>query len=178
MEEPDQTLQIIIDLAVKRWQRSTRQVTTFFSTDDTAFYQQTIAPGKNRATWILGHLITAYDELFPLLGFNERYFPAMPAFYYVADRSFEGTAYPSFEELKRRWQLITEKLDQRIKNMPPESWLEPHGRASAEQFKLDPTRNKLAVLLNNFIHTNHHIGQLYLMNQPAPSKADVHQPSK
>jgi hypothetical protein len=48
--------------------------------------------------------------------------------------------------------------------MSTADWLDRHMSISAEDFKREPMRNKLNVLINRTNHESYHLGQLMLLH--------------
>jgi hypothetical protein len=53
-------------------------------------------------------------------------------------------------------------LDDHFKSMSENDWLQRHTAASEEDFKKEPQRNKLNVLLSRVTHKASHLGQITL----------------
>ena len=121
-----------------------------------------IAPGKNTGIYILGHLTSISDSMLPLLNFEEKLFPQLdPLFVAAPDKS--GQKFPLFHDLKEYWNTVNTTLLHHIEQMASEAWLEKHEAVSLEDFKKDPSRNKLSILISRTNHQNYHLGQLTLL---------------
>ena len=122
-----------------------------------------MAQNRNRAIYLLGHLIAVNDGMLPLLGLGEKIFPQFEAIFISApDKSVPNL--PSLAELKQCWEKLNTTLTDHFNKMNADEWLSRHMSISAEDFKLDPLRNKLNVLINRTNHQSYHLGQLYLLN--------------
>lgn len=166
MDNIEKQLAQTVTLIVSKWKKFNREITKFFTAQDDSYYSTEIVPGKNRASYILGHLIVSNDDLFSIFGFGEPLYPGLATFYYSADRAYPDSDLPSIAELRTYWKNVNLQLEEKFSNMSPGDWLEKHTAVSEEGFKADPTRNKLGVLLNRTLHISHHIGQLNLMENP------------
>jgi hypothetical protein len=154
-----QGMQQMISQVLNSWEGQNKVVHTFFAKHADGISAQEVAPGRNRGIYLLGHLTATSDGLLPLLGFGERLFPALEdLFLKNPDRAFAEI--PSFETLKQHWEKVNEVLKTNFATLTPEQWLERHTKVSEADFALDPSRNKLNVLLSRIIHQSYHAGQL------------------
>lgn len=153
----------IIQQLLKAWKAQNKNINTFFSKYEDGFYLNEIAPGRNRAIYVLGHLIAVNDSMLPLLGLGEILFPGLqPLFIRTPDRTVAEI--PSIAALKEQWAKLIQTLDEHFAKMTPEEWLEKHTAVSDADFTIDPLRNKLNVLISRTNHTSYHAGQLVLLN--------------
>jgi hypothetical protein len=154
----------IIQQVLNAWTAQNERVTNFFNKYDDSIYLDEVAPGRNRAVYLLGHLAATSDSLLPLLGFGEKLYPQLEALFSTnPDRTFEEI--PSVAELKQYWATISATLAERFASLQPHEWLERHTKVSAEDFATDPLRNKLNVLISRTIHIGYHAGQLTFLKQ-------------
>jgi hypothetical protein len=153
----------IIKQLIKAWEAQNKTITTFFTKYEDDFYLNEIAPGRNRAIYVLGHLIAVNDSLLTLLGLGERLFPELEPFFI---RTPDGTVagIPSITTLKEQWTKLNQTLRDHFAKMTPEEWLQRHTMVAEEDFALDPLRNKLNVLISRTNHESYHAGQLALLN--------------
>jgi hypothetical protein len=159
------TAEQITAMVFHAWTSQTKAITGFFTKYSDAAYGQEVAPGRNRAIYLLGHLLASNDGLLPLLGFGERLFPHLEAIFITGpDRSVADL--PSLAELRDHWATVNGALAAHFSELSPAQWLERHTRVSAEDFALDPKRNRLTVLLSRTTHMSYHLGQLTFLAQP------------
>jgi hypothetical protein len=124
--------------------------------------QREIAPGKNRVFYLLGHLTATHDRMFPLLGLGERLHPELDDAYITnPDRVLGGPL--SATELRRAWAEINNALTAAFAGFSLEDWLQKHTAVSDEDFAKDPSRNRLAVVMNRTNHASYHSGQAVLV---------------
>jgi len=155
-------LQQIIRQVIASWSAQNKSVTAFFTKYADETYFQEVAPGRNRAVYLLGHLIAANDGMLPLFGLEEKLLPDYyQLFQTAADKTIPDL--PSIGELKEKWETVTATLTTHFNNMTPEEWLDPHTSISAEDFEKEPHRNKLNALLGRTNHQSYHLGQLNLI---------------
>lgn len=120
-----------------------------------------VAPGRNRAFYIFGHLIAVNDSMIPQLRLGEAAFPEFfETFVKQPDRA--ASAYPSAAELRKAWKDLNRRLSELLPQLSASAWLERHATVSEEDFAKEPDRNRLAVLLSRTSHLSYHLGQLQL----------------
>ena len=153
----------IIQQVINSWGTQNKAVTNFFNKYEETVYGKEVAPGRNRAIYLLGHLIAINDGMLPLLGLGEKIFPELqPVFITAPDKSIPDL--PSLHQLKQHWEALNTTLGAHFNKMDKEAWLDRHTAVSKEDFELDPLRNKLNVLIGRTNHQSYHWGQLNLLN--------------
>jgi hypothetical protein len=124
-------------------------------------FQKRVAPDKNRLFYIVGHLTAVHDRMFPLLGLGERLHPELDEpFITNPDGAVPDPL--SSADLRAAWTEVNANLTAALENFAPEDWLQKHTAVSEEEFAKDPTRNRLAVVLNRTNHASFHSGQAIL----------------
>jgi hypothetical protein len=125
-----------------------------------------VAPGKNRILYLWGHLTAIHDAMFSVLRLGERLHPELDAIFVTQpDRS---KPLPTPAEISKCWEAIHTALLSTFTTLVPHEWLERHGNVSVEEFEQNPTRNRLAVLLNRTNHASYHLGQMMLAKLKTP----------
>jgi len=161
---PDQQLtpeQLFAVTTLKGWDLWLGRTTKFFDslTDEQMFTE--IAPGKNRAIYLFGHLAIVSDAMIPQMGLGEAsYAHLREAFLAQPDRAAE---IPSVAELRAIWKEVHSRVDTVFAALTPAEWLAGHATVSAEDFAAQPHRNRLSILLSRTSHLGYHLGQLQLM---------------
>jgi hypothetical protein len=153
--------ELLANAALKSW----NQVLGRFDKDLAALtdeqFQKRVAPGKNRLYYLLGHLTAVQDRLLPMLGIGDRLHPALDeAFITNPDGTLNDPV--SVADLRKAWNEINAKLTSAFERFTPEDWLRKHSAVSDEDFAVDPTRNRLAVVLSRTNHLSFHTGQIIL----------------
>lgn len=158
----DEALLLTTKLYIEAWLLSNRRLhNLIIKLSEEEIYKE-ISPERNRGIYLLGHLISTTDTMIELLGFDKKRYPELdPIFVSAPDKS--GKIFPDFEVLKQNWEKINTVMLEHIENMSPEQWLEKHASVSEDDFKKDPTRNKLNVLISRTNHQNYHLGLLVLL---------------
>lgn len=154
----------VIQLQLDAWTAQNKRVTDFFSAQSDEVYLNEVAPGRNRAIYLLGHLISSSDGMLPLLGLGERLYPQLEAVFSLApDKTI--TDIPSLDALRGYWKNVNEKLTAAFNALTPEEWLAKHTAVSDADFALAPNRNRLNVLISRTLHEGYHFGQLNFLTR-------------
>jgi len=149
------------DLAVKMilaaWMSGHEKINKALSVLPDETMDATYAPGRNKISWIIGHLAAVNDSLFSILELgkklNENYYN-----YFTKNNS--GIIPPGIAEIRQYWQETATLLNKKIAELSTDDWFKKHSLVSSEDFEKEPHRNKLNVLLSRTTHLNHHYGQL------------------
>lgn len=159
-------LQLVVRQVLKAWDNQYKLVTTFFEQFDDNFYHRPVAPGRNRAIYLLGHLTAMNDLLMLMLGLGPQQFPELESLF-ITNPDQPATVIPSIAELREKWKKVNLVLTTHFNQMEEKDWFERHTKVSEGDFALDPTRNKLNVLLSRTIHMGYHYAQLVLLRPGA-----------
>ena len=124
--------------------------------------QQQVAPGRNRLLYLVGHLTAVHDRMFPLLDIGERLHPELDDVYITNPDNTHPDPL-SASDLKQAWTEVNAKLTEAFEKLTPAEWLHKHTAVSDEDFAKDPTRNRLAMLMNRTSHAAFHTGQAVLV---------------
>src|ERR1700712_3008558 len=89
----------IITQVINAWTNQNKGVTKFFNKYDEISYINEVAPGRNRAVYLLGHLTAINDGMIPLFGLGQKLFPEYEAMFITSPDKMI-TDIPSLEELK------------------------------------------------------------------------------
>jgi hypothetical protein len=156
--------EIFVKMSLNAWETQNSRVKKLLDTlTDEALMSET-APGRNRGIYLIGHLITVSDGLFPILGLGERMYPHLEeVFLKKPDRS--GLETPSINELKTQWDEVHNKLSAQFSKIAVDEWFTRHTAVSESDFVKEPHRNKLNILINRANHTSYHLGQLVYLNR-------------
>ncbi len=147
-----------------RWKVLLKQGDAIFTALTDGQLEQEIAPGKNRAIYLLGHLIAVHDDMILLLGLGDKLYPELQEpFLKSPDKAVKEI--PSATTLREAWKKQNEVLAKKFQSVEPAQWFEKHTAVSAEDFLKEPHRNKLNIILTRTTHLCYHIGQLVLINK-------------
>ena len=150
-----------VKVAINSWRLAVERADKAFSllTHDQLLAE--VAPGKNRIIYVWGHLIAVHDRMFSILGLEPRLHPELDAIF--LDNPDKAVAeIPSAEQLKQYWDEVNGTLLAKFQTLSADEWLLRHRAMSDEDYAKDPTRNRLAVLLNRTNHLSYHLGQVAL----------------
>lgn len=154
--------EIFVQAALKAWNIQLNRADAFFAAVSDEGLQKEIAPGKNRIIYLLGHLIAVNDGMITLFGLGERSYAHLDeAFVKNPDKS--NLPMPDAATLRQDWNRAKSILTEGFAAMSPADWMSRHTAMTDEDFKKEPSRNKLSVLLNRTNHMAYHIGQLMLV---------------
>ncbi len=156
------------ELAVKAvmdlWNGRIKEIDALLETLTDEQLQKEVAPGRNRGTYLVGHLAAVNDRLLPLLNFEEALYPNLvEAFLSKPDKAVAET--PSAKDLKAYWKTINDKLAAHFSKMTADDWFLKHNSVSAEDFAKEPHRNRLTVVMGRAAHMSYHIGQLVFLKK-------------
>jgi uncharacterized damage-inducible protein DinB len=155
-------IQQLIQQVVNAWTTQNKNVTDFFTKYPDEAYLKEVATGRNRAVYLLGHLIASNDGILPLFGIGEKLFPQYEdIFSKNPDKTVADI--PSVVKLKADWEKLNTTLTDHFNKMTPADWFSKHTAVSEEDFAKDPLRNKLNVLIGRTNHQSYHRGQLNLL---------------
>ena len=150
-----------LDICLIQWDTYNRNMQKVFDSIREEDFDRPIVPGGNSPSWLLGHLADADDALLELFGMGKRMFPELAKIYHH-ERGTNQTGHLSKEELNIKWKAIVNELDTNFKRMSENDWLSRHMVVSEEDFKKQPHRNKLNVMLSRVTHKASHLGQIAL----------------
>lgn len=154
--------EIAIKMVLDRWNGSILNFNKHLNELSDEQLQKEIAPGKNRGTYLLGHLIAVHDDMLILLGMGEKLFPELhEPFIKEADKVV--TQIPSATELIVMWAKHNELLQEKFAKVTTNEWFAKHTAVSVEDFLKEPHRNKLNIIITRTSHLQYHTGQLVLL---------------
>jgi len=122
-------------------------------------FSEPIMPGGNSPSWIFGHLADTDDRLLELFGIGKRLFPELGKIYHN-ERGTNQAGHLAKEDLSFKWKAISAELDRVFKSWNEKDWMSRHTAVSEEDFKKEPHRNKLNVMLGRVSHKASHLGQV------------------
>jgi len=150
------------DVCLLQWTTfNTRMQKVMDSITPENFDKPVVANG-NSPSWILGHLVDTDDKLIELFGIGKRLFPELDKVYHH-ERGSNQSGHLTKAELAEKWKAITAVLDAAFKSWSESEWLGRHTAVTEEDFKKEPQRNKLNVMLSRVSHKASHLGQIALL---------------
>jgi hypothetical protein len=156
--------ELVIKMITDSWRKQLIATNKIFDNLSDEELMQEVAPGRNRAIYLLGHLTAVHDRMLPLLRFEEAKYPELDrVFLESPDKAVEEI--PSAQQLRQQWKEVNDTLLNHIKSLPADEWFTRHANISEEDFIKEPHRNRLNVLLDRTIHLSNHRGQLLLLKK-------------
>jgi uncharacterized damage-inducible protein DinB len=159
METTYHIIMTTLDICLLQWNTYNRIMQKTLDSISEENFNKPIVPGGNSPSWLMGHLADTDDALLKLFGIRERMFPELAKIYHH-ERGTNQTGHLSKAELLATWKEIIAELDAAFKSMSESDWLSRHMVVSEEDFKKEPHRNKLNVMLSRVTHKASHLGQI------------------
>ena len=150
-----------LDICLLQWDTYNRRMQHVLETISDEDFHKPVITGGNSPSWLLGHLADTDDALFELFGIQKRMYPDLAKIYHH-ERGTNQSGHLTKQELSAQWNAIVEELNRVIKNYSEKEWLSRHTVVSEEDFKKEPHRNKLNVMLTRVTHKASHLGQIAL----------------
>jgi hypothetical protein len=148
-----------IEICLIQWDTYNRRMQKMLDVLSADHYNKAIVPGGNSPSWLMGHLADTDDALLELFGIRKRMFPELAKIYHH-ERGTNQMGHLTKEELTTRWKTIVAELDNAFKSMSESDWHGRHMAVTEEDFKKEPQRNKLNVMLSRVSHKASHLGQV------------------
>jgi hypothetical protein len=156
------TTEIAIKMVLDRWNGSIINLNKHLSELTDEQLQKEIAPGKNRGTYLLGHLIAVHDDMLILLGMGDKLFTELTEpFIKQADKVAKQV--PTAAELRAMWTKQNDVLQEKFAKVTTDEWFAKHTAVSEEDFTNEPHRNKLNIIITRTSHLQYHTGQIVLL---------------
>ena len=160
------TEQLFLKMALDAWKTQIDRTTKLIDSLSDEQLQREVAPGRNTGVYLLGHLTAVHDALLPLMRFRERLYPELDKVF-VDNPYNSGLSQPPVEELRTAWEKVNEKLSKHFYSLSVNEWFERHAAISEADFKNEPHRNRLNVVLNRTSHLANHLGQVTFLKPRA-----------
>ncbi|HMQ69024.1 MAG TPA: DinB family protein [Ignavibacteria bacterium] len=157
------TSELFVKMVIDRWNGSIENLNKHLDALTDEQLQKEIAPGKNRGTYLLGHLMAVHDDMLKLLDMGDKLFPELyEPFIKQADKAAAQTSTAS--ELRAMWKKQNDHIQEKFEKIKPEEWFEKHTAVSEEDFAKELHRNKLNIIITRTSHLQYHTGQIVLLN--------------
>ena len=157
------TSELFVKMVIDRWTGSIENLNKHLDALTDEQLQKEIAPGRNRGTYLLGHLIAVHDDMLILLDMGDKLFRELyKPFIKQADKSAAHTFTAS--ELRAMWKKQNDHIQEKFEKIRPEEWFEKHTAVSEEDFAKELHRNKLNIIITRTSHLQYHTGQIVLLN--------------
>ena len=154
--------ELFVKMVVSNWELQNQRLNGWLAQLTDERLLEPVAEGKNRAVYLLGHLVAVNDGMIALLGLGERLYPELDEpFVKNPDRTFDEI--PTVAELKEKWANLNAVLTRYFAELDADEWFAKHNAISEEAFAQEPHRNKLNILINRTNHEAYHLGQLIFL---------------
>lgn len=153
---------LFVKMVVSNWELQNQRLNGWLAQLPDERLLEPVAEGKNRAVYLLGHLVAVNDGMIALLGLGERLYPELDELFVKnPDRKFDKI--PTVAELKAKWTNLNAVLTRYFAELDADEWFGKHNAVSDEDFAREPHRNKLNILINRTNHEAYHLGQLIFL---------------
>ena len=159
---------MLVNMVLSAWQQQNKRVQALLDKLSDEQLQGVVAPGRNRGIYLLGHLAAVADMMLPLLDMGQCLRPEMQALFVSAPDDVHKN-YPPTTELRQYLKAVNDSLSEKFSTLSDDDWLKKHTSVNEEDFKKDPSRNKLNVVISRTNHLSYHFGQLAFLQ---PKKVD------
>ncbi len=155
---------LIVKSVLDAWNSRIEAANKIFDSFTDEDLQKEVAPGRNRAIYLLGHLALVHDKMLPLLNFEPQHYAHLEdAFLNKPDKSVSEI--PSAKDLRVIWKDVNSKLATHYANLSADEWFQKHSSVSAEDFVKEPHRNRLNIIIGRTNHLQYHMGQVALIKK-------------
>ena len=148
-----------LDICLLQWNAYNKRIQKKLDSISEEKFNTPIVAGGNSPSWLMGHLADTDDALLELFGIRKRLFPELAKIYHH-EKGTNQTGHLTKDELKVKWSSILAELDSAFKTWSESDWHSRHMAVSEEDFKKEPHRNKLNVMLSRVTHKASHLGQI------------------
>lgn len=154
--------QTMVKMVLDRWNTEINKFTGIIDSISDNRLMDEVAPGKNRGIYLLGHVLVVNDDVLPVLNFGNKLYPELIDIFLKSPDKSVGKI-PSASELRAAWELLNQRLTDKMNSLPADDWFDKHNSVSAEDFAKEPHRNKLNIIITRTTHLSYHTGQLMLL---------------
>lgn len=158
------TPELFVKVALQAWDLQIKRADQLFTSFTDEQMLTEVAPGRNRAIYLLGHLAATHDAMNDILGLAQRKYAHLDEAF-LKNRDKADLPTPSLAELRSIWTEVNTQLSARLNALPAEEWLKRHTKMTEEDYAKEPTRNKLSVLISRTTHVAYHLGQLVFLKK-------------
>lgn len=152
----------LISSSIRNWNEQNIRFRSLVEKLNEEQLENEIAPGKNTGKYLLGHLAAINHNIIVLFGLGKNPQPELDdIFIYKPDKTVAHNY--TINRLKEILFESIQTFDEKIKGLTEADWLDRHTNISAEDFKTQPDRNKINVLISRTYHLAYHFGQLALL---------------
>ncbi len=154
--------ELIIKMLLDTWNGQLKRADDLFNKLTDEQLAQQVSPNRNSGIYLLGHLTAIHDAMFTLLGLGPQLQPELQETF-VKNPDNATLEKPAIADLRQYWKQVNETLNPMLQQLNSDQWLDKHTAVSEEDFKLQPHRNKLNILISRTNHLSYHFGQLIFL---------------
>lgn len=153
-----------IEICLLQWSTYNSRMQKMLDEINDQNFNKPILPNGNSPSWLFGHLADTDDKLLELFGIKSRMYPELEKVYHH-ERGTNQAGHLSKADLVAKWKAIAAELDRVFKSWNEKDWMSRHTAVSEEDFKKEPHRNKLNVMLSRVAHKASHLGQIAMQTK-------------
>jgi hypothetical protein len=153
-----------IEICLLQWTTYNTRMQKMLDTISDQNFNTPITANGNTPSWLFGHLVDTDDKLLELFGIRNRMFPELEKIYHH-ERGNNQKDHLSKVDLIAKWKAISSELDKAFQSWSEKEWMSRHNAVSEEDFKKEPQRNKLNVMLSRVAHKASHMGQVAMQHK-------------
>ncbi|WP_207421565.1 DinB family protein [Desertivirga brevis] len=153
--------EVLVKMVLDTWYAKTAQLDKLLSDLSDEQLMEEVAPGRNRGFYLLGHLTTLADSIFPLLGYEKQAAHLWEPYVKMPDKKNDDL--PTVSDLRKDWTIVITVLREKLAGISVQEWFEKHTAVTKEDFLREPHRNKLNVILSRLGHLDYHLGQMQFL---------------
>jgi hypothetical protein len=154
-------LDLLLQIVFNNWDLQISRATGLFEALSAGQLQLEVAANRNTGAYLLGHLTAVNDGMSPLLYLGERLYPQLDEiFIRNPDKVLEK---PPTAQLLQYWKEVNATLGAHFRAVEPGDWFRKHRAIADEDFRKEPHRNRINILINRTNHISYHLGQLRLL---------------
>lgn len=166
MEQTHNTDQVemLVKTVLHNWNLQNERLNTLLDQLSDEDLARETAPGRNTGNWLLGHLTAVSDGMLPLLGLRDKLYPWLQHIF-IDNSDKSGLEFPPTADLRKFRKDVNDALSDYFNVMQPQDWLSRHQAVCEEDFRNEPHRNKIGMLINRTAHLAYHLGQLIYLKK-------------
>lgn len=148
-----------IEICLLQWTTYNMRMQKIIDSIGEQNFNSPVSPNGNSPSWLFGHLADTDDKLLELFGIRSRLYPELEKIYHH-ERGINQTGHLSKQDLNAKWKAISAELDRAFKSWSESDWMSKHTAVTEDDFKKEPHRNRLNVMLSRVGHKASHLGQV------------------
>ncbi|WP_298145749.1 hypothetical protein [Flavobacterium sp.] len=153
---------LLITTSIRNWDEQNKRLLSLVNVLNEDQLEKHIAPGRNSGMYLLGHLTAINYNMISLFGLGENPQAELDTIFLINPDKTIPHNYRT-DGLKELLIDSIQLLEEKVKVLTEADWLDRHSNVSAADFKLQPHRNKINVLINRTLHLAYHYGQFSLL---------------